>query len=131
MHAWIIGRVASASKPAPALRIGESNAHGEESRPFHDGAFGVQGSQPTAAQHDPSRTPQLLAEVRLSSFGGRVTRNQFLAGVSLACAAARWPCGRARVLGWRQLEQDAKRDGESTAAAEDRARLAKVCLRLC
>jgi hypothetical protein len=58
-------------------------------------------------------------------------RNQFLAGVSLACAAARWPSGRARVLGWRQLEQDAKRDGESTAAAEDRARLAKVCLRLC
>jgi hypothetical protein len=32
--------------------------------------------------------------------------------------------------GWRQLEQDAKRDRESTAAAEDRARLGEICLRL-
>ena len=33
-------------------------------------------------------------------------------------------------LGWQQLEQDAKRDRESTAAAKDRARLGEVCLRL-
>jgi hypothetical protein len=35
--------------------IGESNAHGEESR-LASSPFAILDSQPTAAQHDPSRT---------------------------------------------------------------------------
>jgi hypothetical protein len=43
-------------------------------------------------------------------------------------ALAEWTVSAS--LGWQQLEQDAKRDRESTAAAKDRARLGELCLRL-
>lgn len=43
-------------------------------------------------------------------------------------ALAEWTVSAS--LGWQQLEQDAKRDGESTPAAKNRARLGEVCLRL-